>query len=415
MMIDRESEFFKTDEVKQAVSGKWLMVLSHFSSLDAALKKPGRHVPCPKTGQGKDSFRLFPKDLNERGGGIHNDPRVGALVDGFSLLMWLHDWDFRTAITEVALILGMDPHKRRSRRNMGGNAKVVRRVDESAKARAKARAKAIERKLAQQHRVSVQQHQQRLKAIWNETVELADPKAVAARAYLHNRGIANNEAMLEQLSASKSLRFHPRLPYYGTIQRQEVTASGEAYIQEQVAVLGYYPALIAAIRDNKGQVSTLHRTYLSNHGAKADVDHPRKMVALPDALTVTGGAIPLAAPRGILGLAEGLETAAAAYNATRLPTWSCVSATLLAGFEPPEGVHTLVVWADRDRSKAGEEAAKQLKSRMRERGIKVVIMLPNAIVPADKKGVDWNDMLQQHGVESFPSRQSILDSIASAK
>lgn len=410
MMIDRENEFFKTDEVKQAVAGKWVIVLSHFPQLAQALSKPGRHVPCPKTGQGKDGFRLFAKDLNERGGGIHNDPHVGAMADGFALLMWLNDWDFRTAITEVSLILGMEPYKRRVRRNMGENAKMVRRMDQSAKARAEE----IERKLARQQQLGEQQHAQRMQAMWNETLPLTDSRATVARDYLTHRGIHACDAMLNQLSASNSLRFHPRLPYYDTVQREEVSSNGEVYLREQVAVLGYYPALIAVIRDSKGQVSTLHRTYLSEQGIKADVDHPRKMVALPASRTMTGGAIPLATPRGILGLAEGLETAAAAYNATRLPTWSCVSATLLAGFEPPEGIHTLVVWADRDRSKAGERAARQLKARMQDRGIKVVIMLPDVIVPADKKGVDWNDMLQQHGVESFPSRQTLLDCIASA-
>lgn len=410
MMIDRENEFFKTDEVKQAVTGKWVMVLSHFPALSEALKKPGRHVACPKTGQGKDGFRLFPKDLNERGGAIHNDPHVGALVDGFSLIMWLNDWDFRTAITEVAMILGMEPHKRHSPRKMSGYARVVRHVDEAARARAKA----VERKLSRQQQLSSEQHLSRIQAIWNETLPLSDPQAAVARAYLANRGLNTCDALLNQLAVGNSLRFHQRLPYYGAIERKEVTATGEVYMREHVAILGYYPALIAVIRDAQGKPSTLHRTYLSEQGTKAEVDSPRKMVALPATHTVTGGAIRLAEPRGILGLAEGLETAAAAYQATRLPTWSCVSATLLAGFEPPGGVHTIVVWADRDRSRAGEEAARQLKARMQDRGIRVAIMLPNAIIPAGNKGVDWNDMLQQHGAESFPTRHSLLDSIANA-
>ncbi|WP_075881897.1 DUF7146 domain-containing protein [Vreelandella massiliensis] len=410
MMIDRDNEFFKTDEVKQSARGNWIAILSQFGALAPALNKPGRHVPCPKSGQGKDGFRLFPRDLNERGGGIHNDPNIGSMTDGFSLLMWLNDWDFRTTVTEVALILGMEPYRKK-----GGQPRRVHTAPRRLNHDAESVAKAAQRKLAQQQHVDRQQHQQRLQALWDETLPLTDAQAVTVKAYLGNRGIAHSDAMLNALATGDSLRFHPALAYYGVIERQEMTASGEAIIHEQIAALGHYPALIAAIRDEHGNITTLHRTYLAHDGAgKADVDHPRKMLALPEGVSVTGGAIPLAMPRGILGLAEGLETATAAYNATRLPTWSCVNATLLAGFNPPPDVHTLVVWADRDRSKAGEVAAEQLKSRMKEKGVKVVIMLPDAIIPADEKGVDWNDMLLQHGAMSFPSRQIILDSIANA-
>lgn len=388
-----------------------MTILSHFSALAPALGKPGRHVPCPKTGEGTDGFRLFPRDLDESGGGIHNDPNVGALTDGFSLLMWLNDWDFRTTVTEVALILGMEPYRKRH----AGQPKRVHSALRQANHDAQATAKAAKQRLAQQQQVNQQEHRKRLQTLWGETLALTDPRSQAVNAYLGSRGIAHSDAMLNALAAGHSVRFHPELAYYGAIERQEVTASGEVIIQEQIAVLGHYPALVAAIRDEHGQISTLHRTYLSHDGAgKANVDHPRKMLALPLGMSVTGGAIPLAMPRGILGLAEGMETAAAAYNATRLPTWSCVNATLLAGFNPPSDVHTLVVWADRDRSRAGEVAAEQLKARMKEKGVRVVIMLPDAIIPNDAKGIDWNDMLKQHGIPSFPSRQALIDSIHQA-
>lgn len=408
MMIDNGSEFFKTDEVKRAAKGNWVTILSHFNALTAALSKPGRHVPCPKTGQGTDGFRLFPRDLDESGGGIHNDPNVGALTDGFSLLMWLNDWDFRKTLTEVALILGMEPYRKRH----AGKPKRVHSALQQANHNAQATAKAAKQRLAQQQQVNQQEYRLRLLRLWGETLALTDSRSQAVNTYLGSRGIAHSDAMLNALAAGNSVRFHPDLAYYGTIERQEVTASGEVVVHEEIAVLGHYPALVAAIRDEHGVISTLHRTYLSHDGAgKANVDHPRKMLALPLGMSVTGGAIPLAMPRGLLGLAEGMETAAAAYNATRLPTWSCVNTTLLAGFNPPSDVHTLVVWADRDRSKAGEVAAEQLKSRMKDKGIKVVIMLPDAIIPSDAKGIDWNDMLTQHGKASFPSRQTLIDSI----
>ena len=411
MMIDHDKEYFKTDEVKQAVRGKWITVLSTFDALGDALKKPGRHVACPKTGEGKDGFRLFPNDLDERGGGIHNNPNAGSLVDGFSLLMWLNDWDFRTAVTEVALILGMEPYRKKGSR---GQQRSVHAPRSTVSSEANKRAQAAKQQLAQRQRVDGEKHSSKVQALWAETLPLTDASAAPARAYLAQRGIPVSDAMLSQIAQNDAIRFHPALAYYSKITEEESTARGELLIKERVVVLGRYPAIVTAIRDDKGVITTLHRTYLSPNGGKAEVEHSRKMMAVPCNTTVTGGAIRLATPRGILGVAEGLETALAAYTSTRLPTWSCVSATLLAGFNPPEGIHTLVVWADRDRSQAGKIAAERLKERMKEKGINVLILMPLAIIPPGQKGIDWNDMLLRNGASVFPSRQTILDSIANA-
>jgi hypothetical protein len=52
----------------------------------------------------------------------------------------------------------------------------------------------------------------------------------------------------------------------------------------------------------------------------------------------------------------------------------------------------VVVWADRDRSGAGEAAALSLRERLLQRGIPVAVHLPPGPVPTGAKGVDWADV-----------------------
>nr|WP_246336085.1 toprim domain-containing protein [Azomonas macrocytogenes] len=126
-------------------------------------------------------------------------------------------------------------------------------------------------------------------------------------------------------------------------------------------------------------------------------------MSVPEGLDLNGGAIPLAEPvEGILGLAEGLETALSAYRATGIATWSTVNAQLMKTFECPEGVHTVIIWADRDRSRTGEVAANVLKARLEANGISVIVLLPQLAIAAKAKGIDWNDVLVGQGILGFP-------------
>jgi len=91
-------------------------------------------------------------------------------------------------------------------------------------------------------------------------------------------------------------------------------------------------------------------------------------------------------------VAEGIETALAVHLRTGMPVWSALSAGLLAKLEPPAETSLVVVWADRDRSGAGEEAAMTLRERLQRQGISVAIHLPPGPIPARAKGIDWADV-----------------------
>jgi len=96
-----------------------------------------------------------------------------------------------------------------------------------------------------------------------------------------------------------------------------------------------------------------------------------------------GCAVRLGEPEGVLGIAEGVETAVAAFHVHRVPTWAALSAAVLAKFEPPVGVEKLVIFADRD--VAGLEAAWKLRDRLK---IECELEVPK---PPAK---DWADVLE---------------------
>lgn len=353
----------EASDVRAAARANWPWILAGLApELEDALKRPGKHVGCPIHG-GQDGFRLF-KDMPDTGGGVCNT--CGSFHDGFSLLMWLKGWSFPEALEQVAYSLGMGSSSSNAsqapvRREPPKVNPVVPSADD-------------------------EWLRQRLKQVWRESWPLTCSEAKAGRLYLTKRGISER-----QLAAIQSVRFHPGLQYRDENER----------------LVGTFPALVALVTDPNGQPITIHRTFLTKEGSKAPVDKPKKMMPFPSDRSVTGGCIRLGESSTILGIAEGLETALAARLASRMPVWSAVNATLLERFIPPEGTELVVIWADRDRSQRGEQAAKELKARLWARGIKAQILLPNMPIPEMAKGVDWNDVWIEQGAFGFPHPKAL--------
>lgn len=157
------------------------------------------------------------------------------------------------------------------------------------------------------------------------------------------------------------LRFHPKLSVPDNL------GGGEA------------PALLSLVRDTTGNPASIHRTFLDGKGWHKG----RAMFAgeLPDAI-----AIRLGAPvHGVLGIAEGLETAIAVREQFGVACWSTVSAGYLAKFEPPEGVTRVLIFGDSDESYTGQAAAYAAARRLVSKGYSVGVKLPPEL------GSDWAD------------------------
>ncbi len=127
----------------------------------------------------------------------------------------------------------------------------------------------------------------------------------------------------------------------------------------------------------------LHRTYLTADGRKADVPTVKKLTGAAGPLA--GACIPLHMPaHGVIGVAEGIETALAASQASAVPTVAAYCAGALAGYLWPAGVRRLVVFADAD--KAGREAAAALRARALAARLRCEVLTPTA------EGADWCDV-----------------------
>ncbi len=181
-----------------------------------------------------------------------------------------------------------------------------------------------------------------------------------AETWLRSRGLA--------VPASDDLRFAPDLTHFDT-------KTG-------------WPGMIGVVRDPAGTVLGVHRTYLALDGAaKAPVPKPR--MALGE---IHGGTVRLAEPAdGLVGLAEGIETALAVMTACpALPMWAALSAGNLAELSLPDGIARVVICADHDPGGAGLDAARALAGRLIE-GRKVFIACPPSA------GDDFNDVLLRDG------------------
>ena len=102
-----------------------------------------------------------------------------------------------------------------------------------------------------------------------------------------------------------------------------------------------------------------------------------------------GSAIRLAQPvNGMLGIAEGIETALSAWGLFGIPTWSVISTTGMVNWSPPDDVHTVIVFGDNDVNYAGQSAAYAIANKLVAQFKKAVEVRIPPIV-----GADWNDVM----------------------
>ena len=182
--------------------------------------------------------------------------------------------------------------------------------------RSQIRQATMEREAAQ--RVQWAKNAERNARLWAASVCAGD----AVRSYLAQRGLGG-------WNIPSCIREHPNLAYWHTEDNGEIQ------------LVGRFPTMLAPIVCD-GKLIAIHRTYLTD-GKKAEVPTPKKLTAASASLA--GACIPLAAPHGgVLGIAEGIETAAAASLGSGLPVVAAYCANALSGFRWPRGIDLFLCW-----------------------------------------------------------------------
>ena len=164
--------------------------------------------------------------------------------------------------------------------------------------------------------------------------------------------------------------------------------------------IGSWPGILARFELPDGRLGTLHRTFLERSTpAKARIvsadgeilDNKLNDMTLNP---LRGGAVRLMEPvDGEIGVAEGLETACAAYMESGVPMWYCLNIGLLRQFVVPDGlgirvVHIFVDFDDIDPKTGksiGVAGGLELAKRLKAEGFTVLVHRPRV------RGTDFTD------------------------
>lgn len=193
-----------------------------------------------------------------------------------------------------------------------------------------------------------------------ETLAGASPAAPGDRVADY---LASREIQLPVLPSV--LYYHPALEYW----------------TDPSTCIGTFPAMLAKIEDDAGEIIGLHRTYFD-----LPDDLPRKKTLG----RTKGGIVRLYPELGrFLAVAEGLETSLSLRVA--MPgraVASALSAAGLAALPLPPDLEDLWIFADRDEGGAGQDAAMALASRAIAGGIRARVHFPPPGIE------DFNDWLR---------------------
>jgi len=147
------------------------------------------------------------------------------------------------------------------------------------------------------------------------------------------------------------------------------------------------PTMLALIRDRMNEVVSAHRTYIDNNKVFDRLLMPSVYPGVTNGAAVRA----IVSDSKRLIIAEGLETLLSIYmlnGGQDANYWSTISANGMAQLSIPGHFETIEIYADFDRSKTGQKAAKLLADRY-----DCQVFYPTKKLKEGVKSYDFNDLL----------------------
>lgn len=160
-------------------------------------------------------------------------------------------------------------------------------------------------------------------------------------------------------------------------------------------LVGIFPTMLAVVTDPAGPVITMHRTFLTNNGTKADLEEARMQMGGVRKLKGAATHIVAVPECRTLAVGEGYETmlAVAVAHHYQVNVRSYLNAGNLAQADIPRAeFDKVIIYADHDKidvkrgHRPGTHAAEALAKRLIEMGFSVEIRLPKV------ECTDWADV-----------------------
>lgn len=202
------------------------------------------------------------------------------------------------------------------------------------------------------------------------------PLPIAASSYVVPSGVGSPQACHRLFAASR--------PLPGTLAERYLVGRGIILAQPEPALRFHprchrrephgrvsLPALIAAVTDDDGHLTGLHRTWLGPDGGKAGLDEPRRSMG-----HLLGNGVRFGAAGPIMAAGEGIETTLTMRMIVPgLPLVAALSAGHLAALSFPPDLRRLYVVQDQDA--AGSRALERLALRGQAAGIDIRPLRPH--------------------------------------
>lgn len=322
----------------------WYSLLPRLGVDQALIANPKKQGPCPIEGDGKTRFRFDNKD--GRGTWICNHCGAG---DGVQLVALINGTDNKGAVRLIREAIGGESNQKEYRRKTA-IVSSVKTPQEIEKAR------------------------QSLKRAWGKAMAIEDTPALA---YLKSRVHALNPEWL-----APSFRYHPSMFHF----------------DEGTANKSNLPCMLSRVVDasSPSQVVTIHRTYITEKGQKANVTPDQVKKLMPATVEkVRGESIKLnTSNSNIVIVTEGIENGLAWVMAckNRYSVYAAINCNNMANFKWPQGTTLLLIAGDHDRVnpktglRPGLHNALLLKERATQSGIKAVVKIPAV------QDIDWDDL-----------------------